>query len=361
MLYFFLFIWSSISAGVANKFKTQSMAFWIFSLISLMPLLLIGGFRDLTVGSDTMAYPISSIQLINENNQISALTIANVEILYLALAYISVIWFGGDIQTMLFITNAIIILTFYWGFVRVRKYTPLGITMFIFLFLFYNMMLSMQRQGIAMGLVFLAYTFIFRRQLIPFFVLIFIAILFHKSAIASLLTVPCLFSKKTKYNKYIIFASFFLLIAYNLILQHFTVFNFFAKYESYSSKGEFSEGGFSNSEFILRLIFLIYIYTYSSKELKKKSLFKNITALLISEFFLNLLQIHSQFMGRLGYYIYTLYIIFLPYFIHYNKKKKKSYFPIVSVSVLIIFYWWFVYIYNNSGETYPYTSKILGL
>lgn len=359
MLYFGLFIWSSINAGFANKFKTQSTAFWIFSLISLMPLLLVGGLRDLTVGSDTMAYPVSSIYFINENNQISDLTNADVEILYLALAYISVTWFGGDIQTMLFITNAIIILTFYWGFIRIRKYTPLGTTMFIFLFLFYNMMLSMQRQGIAMGLVFLAYTFIFRKQLIPFFLLVFTAILFHKSAIASFLTIPCLFSRKTKYNKYIIFASFFLLISYNLILQHFTAFNFFAKYESYSNKGEFSEGGFSNSEFILRLVFLIYIYIYTNKELKKKSLFKNITALFISEFFLNLLQIHSQFMGRLGYYIYTLYIVFLPYFIHYN--KKKSYFPILSISVLIIFYWWFVYIYNNSGETYPYTSKILGL
>lgn len=327
----------------------------LFMFFSSAPLVILASFRDMTIGSDTALYPVQA--LYNGEDYTFSL-FSSIEPLYSYLGYI-VCLIKGNIYTMLLITHMFIIFFFYYGIWRLRKYVPMWISVFFFCFLFFNMSLQLSRQSIAISLIFLGFTYLQEKKLYIFIITVIVGFLFHKSAIAAVLIIPYIYSSNKKLQLLVLFCVLFVLLSYSIVLNMFTIIQIFEKYQSYAEGEEF-EGRMSNSEIILRISFLIFIL-YG---IRYKSSF-NLLLLFLTEFCLNLLQIYSRYVGRIGLYIYVLYFFYLPYLMtcSHNKYKRIKGLPIMRTLImgLTILYWWFVYINNNAGETYPYTSKILGI
>jgi len=325
----------------------------------MIPLILIGGFRDITIGADTQAYPLTSFEWAQNYVYISQfLTGEMIEPLYVLYVWLVVHFISNNFQDVLFWTNTFIIVFFYLGFYRFKKMAPMHTMVFLFCFLFFNLFLSMSRQGMAMALVFFASSFlVLNRKLIPFAIIVCISSFIHKSALLALLLIPFLYIQNKKVNKYIVITAIIIFITYSTVLKYFVSFDSLEKYSQYQV-GENYEGFFSISEFIIRCVSLSSII-FCTKKIYKDKFYDSVIALFICEFFVNLLQIYSRYAGRIGYYYFSMYLVLLPHYVLKLGKSKYKRVVWTGIILLSVFFWWYVNIETQSGYTYPYSSKIL--
>ena len=156
-------------------------------------------------------------------------------------------------------------------------------------------------------------------------------------------------------NKYIIVSLIVAFFAYSFLIVQFSMIEGFEKVGIYQIGGEMN-ATFSISEFIIRVAFLMIIYFTLNKY--NRDFRMNILTLFICELILNLFQMRSEFMGRIGYYIFILYLVYIPYVLR-NCSREKRFILSCFIICLSIFNWWYVYIHSEAGQTFPYTSKIL--
>lgn len=362
MIYFFIFILAILFAKCADSsYEKNKYVFLLFSLFALAPMIIIAGLRDVSVGTDTSMYPVTVYEFFNREKELNELivTLGYIEPFYLLTGYVALVLLPNDVHSVLFLTNAITLIFFYIGFVKLRKLSPLSLSVFMFSFLCFNQTLNLQRQFLAMSIVFLGFTYLIRHNLIVYLLSVLLAFLCHKSAIVGLLLIPIFYYRNTKCDKILIFSSLTFLLLYAWLMKYFTAFAFFSKYEMYQQGGGFG-GAFSFSEFILRLIFLYLFFTFSKKR-KDSDLFHACKTAFICEFIINLLQVKSSYMGRLGYYLYDLYFVFIPYYICRIAQGRNKQLGMIILLISVILYWWYVSIFSAAGVTYPYTSEILGI
>lgn len=350
MIYLCIFIIVIFLSRLAQGGRPNNV---FFLFLAALPLILMAGYRDISVGSDTGAYPVQ----VYENRQNYEFNlISSIEPLYSFLGYV-VYKMNGDFNTLLLLTHSLIIGFFCIGFWRLRNTAPLWLMMFFFCFLFYNMSLQLSRQSVAVAIVFWGSTYLMEKRIWIFLGAIVIGILFHKSAVTAILLIPFYYRESRKLQLLMLFGSIAGLLFYNIFLSNLTSVQVFEKYESYAEGAKF-EGQLSSSEFIIRIVFLFVLYLWGGKKISSPVL-----TLFLMEFIINLFQIRSRFVGRMGMYIYVLYFFYLPLVMTSKQRNIKRILPIIKIAVfsITIFYWWLVYIDHVAGETYPYSSKILGI
>lgn len=360
MIYGLVFIWAVFfSKFIPQDNKNISLIFLV-TLILLTPILCVGGFRDITIGIDTQAYPVEAYYFVQQNNKLIDYFSTNIEALYLFTAYIVYHFISTDFSALLFVTNAIIICVFYIGLLNIRKGISFEVSILLFLCLFFNMFLSMQRQGLAMAFVFLGLTYMMKRKLLLTALCILVGFFYHKSAIVSVLCIPVLYYQKAIVNKYILIGVALFVAFFSVALNYFTTFDAFAKYDTYGKGGDYSEGAFSLSELVLRIVLLGVFWFGVEKKYKDNRYFSYLT-ILLCDFMINLLQLKSAFVGRLGYYYYMCYIFIIPQYIFNRSINKHKFFYQLLVLFIVIVYCFFIFIYKDSGSTYPYKSVILNI
>lgn len=364
MVYLFLFLWVILCCKLADSlYKKNKLAFFLAYTLGIVPLIVIAGLRDITIGIDTSAYPVTTYDFIEKGYSIGELvqTLRYIEPLYLLLSYISVQIYH-DIHSILLTSSAITIIGFYTAFVKLKRYSPLWLSSFLFLFLFYNTALNAQRQFMAISIVFAGFAWLInkkKKDLLIFTNSIAIAFLIHKSAIIATILIPLFYFDNKNCKKHILYGSILFFLFYFYIFSKIPSFEIFSKYDKYQQGNDY-KGFFSISEFIIRVTFLYLLYLSSGK-MKKTALFNCCKYAFLSEFCINLLQIKSRFIGRLGFYIFDLYIIFIPYFVYKLGSKRIKILSIATIFITCVAYWWYVFIYGKAGFTFPYTSKILGI
>lgn len=315
----------------------------------------------MTIGCDTQAYPVSAYYFVQQSHNWMDYFTTDVEAMYLFTAYLVYNYVSTDFSALLFTTNAIIVGVFYVGLLNLKQSGSFRISILLFLCLFFNMFLSMQRQGLAMAFVFLGITFLLKRQVLITILCIIIGFGFHKSAIMSSLCIPILYCQKATLNKYVLIGIAVFVCGFSVALNFFTGFEAFAKYDTYGTGGEYSEGAFSLSELILRVVLLGVFWLGVSKKYKNPKYYAYLT-ILLCDFMVNLLQLKSAYVGRLGYYFYMCYLFILPQYLFNRNIFNKNKFVYQSLVVLIVVvYWYFIYIYKEASMTYPYSSVILNI
>lgn len=327
------------------------MSFLLY-IAAAVPLVIVAANRDIEVGSDTGAYPL---QVFDNRHHYEFDLFSSIEPLYAFLGYIT-LKLNGDFNTLLLITHVIIVGSFWIGFWRMKKEVPLWMSTFFFCFLFYNTSLQISRQSLALGVIFLGFSYLKERKLLIYLISVLVGFFFHKSALAALFIIPFVFfEEKSVLQKLIIFGVVAFLVLFSYFLSSLVAFQMFDKYETYAEGGDY-EGKLSYSELILRLLFIYFLIVVSKLKLSSP-----LVLMFFTEFFLNLLQIRSRFLGRTGYYIYILYFWYIPFNLNNKIRSTNNILWRFYILAFVFFYWWFVYIYGNAGETYPYTSKILGI
>lgn len=360
MIYSLVFLWTVFfSKFIPQNNKNYSLSF-LLALILLLPILCVGGFRDITIGIDTQAYPVEAYYFVQQNNELIDYFSSNIETLYLFTAYFVYHFISTEFSALLFVTNAIIICVFYIGLLNIRKGISFEVSILLFLCLFFNMFLSMQRQGLAMAFVFLGLTYMMKRKLLLTALCILVGFFYHKSAIVSVLCIPVLYYQKAIVNKCILLGVALFVAFFSIALNYLTTFDAFVKYDTYGKGGDYSEGAFSLSELVLRIVLLGVFWFGVEKKYKDNRYFSYLT-ILLCDFMINLLQLKSAFVGRLGYYYYMCYIFIIPQYIFNRSINKHKFFYQLLVLFIVIVYWFFIFIYKDSGSTYPYKSVILNI
>ena len=155
-------------------------------LLSCLILSLFAGFRDKNIGSDTDFYPhwyISEIRYIH--NLIDLITIEterNLDKGYLFLYWIAS-WIGNQYWIGLFLTELVISVFTFLGFIRLSRYFKGGIAIFTmaFLLLVFNYTLNAMRQECAISICFFAFSYLWEKKWIPYLCWTFVACTFPVS------------------------------------------------------------------------------------------------------------------------------------------------------------------------------------
>lgn len=186
-LYYFGLIFSIIAVRMISlQFKEKNRA--IFFIASALIVILFQGLRSFSVGTDIVRY-IPGFLSIGKDVPLSLnAEYANFEIGYILLnkiIYLLGIRERGFLIIMAIIIQAPIFYTMY-------KYSESPLLSVFAYFAFGNFIMTFSglRQSIAMAICFIAYICVKKKKPILFYILIFVAYLFHKSAIACVLIYP---------------------------------------------------------------------------------------------------------------------------------------------------------------------------
>lgn len=326
-----------------------------FILIIAIPVL-ISGFRD-NVGTDYNHY-LTIYYNINLWPFEIAWKIYGNEPLFFLLNKISYTVFNSEWGIFL-ISSFIIHFFIIWGIDFFKKDISIPFALFLYFLIFFNFGLNVMRQTIAISIVFFAIRYIYKRKLIPYIIMIFLASLFHNTAIICLifyfLTMKkndlISLSKNLIYYLSIILTPIILLFIINLIDQS----SFFG-YSHY----------IADKDFIFRYGFLldilpviIPIFIFKKSILNKNKSYESIINL-------SLLTIPFQYIGyyapwgsRLVLYAQSLYLILVPLLIYSIKNKENK----ILLSLYYFLYFLFIYIVKyyigNSSGGFPYKSIFL--
>ena len=207
------------------------------------------------------------------------------------------------------------------------------------------------RQSIAIGLVIICYHYCKEKKLVFFLLSVFLAFLFHQSAIILLLLYPLIHVRITKKWIIPIAAVYALCMIFNK--QIFSVLLGFS--DRYENRYVISETG-SYTFLLLIMLFVIYSFVISEDNSQDLIGFRNI--LVISLLIQCFAPINTVAM-RLNYYFLIFVPVAIPKFIDYAKENYQQ-IAKISLYVFVIFFicWFFreCYFGSNILHTVPYEA-----
>ena len=368
-MFFYLFVFALCL--FLNSLSSRKKPWFLF--LSCLILSVVAGFRDKTVGTDTMLYPPTYQEAAKYIHSIYDLLIyedaTHLDRGFL-LVYCVSSWIGNQYWIGLFFIELIITCFSFAGFFRLSRYFNGGLFFFTyaFLFLVFNYSMNAMRQECAISIAFFAFTYLWEKRWIPYICWTFVAYTFHSSALVTLLLPFFLWVSSIKGDKkrYLIVTGIiggmvFVTIAFWSLLEFVGQLGIFN--EAYAGRyGEFStyEGNEGIPTIPVALCFVFYGVSYISYRNKIIS-----SMILCFQFMVNSLYMMALFLSLLNQYLYRIGLYFqiiTIYFISIEISSKKSN-PIIKYLIVfaITIYWFRHYVIRNSSETIPYTSTILGI
>lgn len=353
---FFIVIFLSCLAGYFIK---RSKAISIFlSLVCIGLLSLLAALRGYSVGFDIHVYGWEYFyDSAGFPSLFSYLSFRNFkEPFYFALNYI-IFKRSGNIHVLFFIMQFIMSFVVYT--IAYREAKSDNGTFFIYilsyLFIWYNSSLNIMRQSLALIFVLYGFKYLENRSYYKFLLCVFIAFLFHSSAILCAIF-PLLNKVSNSKNS----ARKLLLICTILIIMFASsrlfvdklilIFPFFTKYFNYIL---FSEGNMIFNYAIFKILFLIVILLFSKPILKLKQ--NNVLYYII---FLDVIFYLSSFFIKFGYRISYFFLPFYIYLLPRIDRSLKDYkgrdFYRIVLFCLLAFYWYYRFAVVGYDSTLPY-------
>lgn len=370
-------IFSYLSELYLNKNK-GAMIF--FALLCVLVLGGLAGTRDLFIGGDLRIYGIREFAIANESTSFGGLLGANdgMEIGYSALNFI-ISRFVNSMNGFLFVFGLLEYGIMYMGMIQFRKYCSIPLQLYVYLFLLYPTTFNLIRQSFACSIIFLAFGLYINNKKASALFLFLLAPFFHSSAIIGLpMIILWFFFEKSekKHDKTIL--CFLLVFSIVIALFGSSISDYLinsgmisSKYTMYMSTSTYGSQMGNNVGIIsifnlYRLVFVV-IYLVNWKTIKDNKLFLFFFVMTVLDFIFTVLLKGSSgaVVARIGFY----FTWFLPtgYFLSINALKNTQIKRALTIMTLILLTIIGVHILlssgvtSNSGQFYPYTSKILGL
>ena len=329
---------------------------WLYFIIAPLPLLLLVTFRDVNVGTDTKEYTNIYEYASDSSGIIMFLGYTRIEPLYAALTYfISAL--GLSIEFLFFICACLSIYPILIGARMMRNEVSQTYIVFLFCMMFFHYSMNITRQAIAMAFLFLSVIYMLRQQNVKSYCLIGVAFLFHYVVVVCIPLI-LLYQLRNSISKRglasLVVISFGIVY---FVIPYINVDAVVNQYETnYFSVGR---GGMQTSYTIEMIFNLTLVYTYVKSICTKANafLFKASTLYVVV---LNFLSILAPQVFRLALIMDILSILYISILmtnkihLHEMKTMKNIY------TLFAIIFWGFVFVLNHSGDTVPYTSKILG-
>ena len=364
MIYLVLFTFSLLFLLIALTYSGRVSKF--FLVLSILLPCLIAGLRGNTVGTDMKAYIIRYFSLAQKANSFGNY-VQMVEVsdyLYLLINYVvsritSLFWIE------LFIQQGLVIVPLYVALFRIfnnKKSIFLGVALY-FLFM-YNFSLNIARQSIAISFEILGFSYL-KEKNYKFVICIIVSIMFHNTAIVTLLPFFIYFIYNSKYfsPKFKLFISLCACVCCVLVLYFITnilplfsnssvmVLRRLAGNMSFLKK----EIDISISDFLVCVICILFSFLYR----KKTYIFcYDINYFVVIAILGSILSqtgsiiTHSQ---RASYYfLYPVIFIGLPYTVSETLRTHEKFHPERWILFFFFCWWCFNILICNFSETLPY-------
>lgn len=326
------FILTLLCIGKSSKWKLA---------ISFLLLLIIGGFRDVSVGTDTKNYAM----LFDSYGSDVSMMYHATEPLFLLIQFL-VAKMGGGYEIMLLIIMAVILGTIHFYAHLVSK-SSLYVILSFFLLYFYFYSFNTMRQYMGMGFCLIAFYYLSKRKVKRYFLFIFIAFLFHATALVGLFAY-ILNKIKLNKKKQILLLSITFVVGLTPIVQQGMAFtlHFLPEYlYQYILESEKTGAGFPFSRFLLTSYAIALVVLLKEKTLNVKLLMLGICLLNLFDF--------QPVIGRIAQYFTIIQIAIIPN-ISVLIKRKKNAKALKIASYIYMLVVWIYLLLNNVAEIVPY-------
>lgn len=325
--------------GIIYKYK-------IFYVLSLLMLLVLIGFRYITVGVDTKTYVNAFYRVVEGTT-----TIADMN--WLSVGYMLILKLIGVFSKNYVLLNCVIgliSLTFlYKSIWNSSKKPTLSLFIFICMNLYYQMF-NQSRQLLAVCIVLYSFKYIKERNFKMYLLYTLLATSMHESAIIML---PFYFITDYKINKKNIF--FYLVI----ILVAYFGFEYLERLILLTSYGKTYHGTdyfVSSKTSIINLVFrfclMIFILIYSKKSIEDDTSNKYLINFSIFCTLLQILTVRLYILARLSTYFYAFYILSIPNTIASMEKSKIN--SLIKYGVIVMFILYHFVYFKFNGEIAGY-------
>lgn len=289
-------------------------------------------------------------------NGYSASNVDRMEYGYLFINKIVAI-FGDYFPVVLFIACAITVNCIYKGLLYYKNDLSVGIGMWSFMMLFYQLSFNAIRQMISIAIFFYAIKFIAKKKYMKSVFAILVSIMFHKMAAIYfiILILHSVFENRNKkYIRYLFYVFIFVTILnfsrVQQLLLNYGIFQYYAG--SYLRTTD--TGGLTIGFFIRTIPFLIPVI-FLKEDIKKSKYFQLIFSFTVIGSILRLFAyVTNTYAERIAYNFLIFQVALISiYFVNIKKNRK---FILVGLVLFITFLSYYDYFYLGIGETVPYIT-----
>ncbi|MFK4786230.1 EpsG family protein [Fusobacterium sp. MFO224] len=332
-----------------RKISNYKKFIWNFFIVIFPSIFL--GIRGYNVGYDT------------HNNWINYLNVSNISLikdfkevgtsspLFWIFRVLSYKIIGNNVSLYLILLSflTLIIMTYsleYW-----IKEISLPMSLFLYYSFFGLQLMNQSRQMLALSILLYALKFKIENKNKYYFLIIFLGMMIHYSAIIGIGFYFLDFRKKNYKLKKKVYFVFFIAIIFLLPKLSFLLSKLMiVKYRYYFLNYSFNKFGFGFYLNVLPVIFPVVLLRKYDKT-KKGDYLKRILYLII---ILRLMGYCSYFIMRMYYYSAIVLIILIPMLL--NKVKNRGNRKIIKVIIILIYASYYIvnYGYANSAQILPY-------
>lgn len=358
LIYFSALTLTLLLLRICYKTKIQSRLLIIFLIvITALPLSLIAGLRDYSVGTDSYNY----IMIFNNANRktfIACLTQTEYEKGFMLLLKFLMI-FSKEVSFVFGSLEFITLIILFYSLIKIKEIINPCYIFFLYFLVFYHTSINIVRQGLAISLIFLMIIFLTEKNYIKSLVTLFIAINFHYSSIiAVLFLIPYLLFKNQK-NLSLKRAFYY----FAFILEFFVFSLFFGKIMNMSIFSSYSDYVGEDSQIGIGIFITGFLYFVPLLLLANKLIYSNREVSLIFNASLQFLPIaflgyFAPYAARLNLYPKIIIILLISYITknEFNKTNKRF----LKYYYLSLFVFEYVknFLIQNQTDAYPYIFKI---
>ena len=369
IVYIVTFALSLLGVMIADLWYDDQRRFLAGSALAVIPPILIAGLRDSTVGFDVELYVLLVFNDIvsNGHNLIDFINLySDLEIGYLFLNY--VIAQVTDLSFVLLLCiHILIIIPLYVTAMKLRMYFPPVLFMFIFYMIFFQETLSIVRQSIALSLSIFAITLFWEKKYVYYVVCMFIAFLFHQTAVIAL-SFPMIYYFIDRFSirqnsmvligVVLVVALFFLNID-NILIWMIESGYVDMKFLKYTSADDTFTPVLGAANFVVKIVTIAY-FIYVMVLYKPDTILKFFLVVAVLDMLFSLCALIVQPLDRISLYYRLMTCISIPYIIYhypiiYSDDETPYARPIEGLFCVLLFvFWFYVYMLGNYDDTADY-------
>lgn len=352
---FLLTILLSFFTQYCIRRKKKNLFLILLMFITILPLCILAGLRDTSIGTDTEVYLIPWFERALRSDYSSYISLVSGERGFYTLVYFSSL-LSSSTFLLFFIVELSILFPLMISAYIYREQVDFRIYIFVLCLLLYNDTLCYMRQFIAGAFLVLAFVLLTKKHYIWSFIFFGLSPFFHTTAIYLIAIIIIVYTLKNKYLLMLIVIAYFLVVffsrqvvdnVYKIGIIDDKYYNSFLQYSTDVNANFFD-------------IIIWFVFFMSPFIFYKNGAFENRSdrTLIV----LSLFGIISTFGMLLSGYFFriTFYSrIFIPiiFGVFLNKvhvEEKYINVKIIAYLFLIIIFWMYFYPYLNYANTFPY-------
>lgn len=362
IIYIVMFCLSLLLINIGLSYDKKKIVSKILIVIGILLPCLLACFRDVTIGTDTNGYIYNLFKSASNASSFSQFcNSANMyfdiqDYGYLLITYLSANIFN-NFNLLLFIIELLIIIPIYKALnLNKTNKNDVLIGMLIFFLFIYNVTFNMARQAIALSFTILSFALISKNKKKSSIVSLILAVLFHRTAIVSvILYLMYIYLKKERNSNKIVIPCIYGVSAI-LVIFHKQIIEFLSSVGIYKHGilyiELFSKIDFSFIDTFVYLVMLALIIFNKTNLINKKVDYSFYKFLAIEGLIILQLGAFIEYSERVS--LYMLYPVLINSVSMIGAKDKKSSKYLVMLIAFLILYWIYTFVILNSHNTVPY-------